>query len=77
MAAVCANCSHFCGSPREVEAQLKGMRTLGSAYGSVRATDGICNLRDRYLDPSSTCPSYEPAAAVTFRFTPGRAQPLS
>ncbi len=35
------------------------MRTLGSAYGAVRATDGICVLHDRYLDPSSICASYE------------------
>jgi hypothetical protein len=56
---VCANCRHFRGAPREIEAQLKGMRTLGSAYGSVRATDGICDLHDRYLGPSSTCPSHE------------------
>jgi hypothetical protein len=35
------------------------MRTLGSAYGSVRATDGICTLHDRYLNPSSTCASHE------------------
>lgn len=36
------------------------MRTLGSAYGSVRATDGICTLHDRYLNPTSTCDSHEP-----------------
>jgi hypothetical protein len=38
------------------------MRTLGSAYGAVRATDGICTLHDRYLNPSSTCDSHEPAS---------------
>jgi len=57
----CADCRHFSGAPREVEAHLPGMRTLGSAYGSVRATDGICTLHDRYLDPSSSCASHEPA----------------
>jgi hypothetical protein len=57
---VCSTCRHFRGAPREVEAHLPGMRTLGSAYGSVRATDGICGLHDRYLASSSTCPSHEP-----------------
>ena len=48
------------------------MRTLGSAYGSVRATDGICRLHDRYLDPTSRCDSHERAPAVTFRFARSR-----
>jgi hypothetical protein len=59
---LCGNCRHFRGTPTEVEAQLRGMRTLGSAYGAVRATDGICILHDRYLSPSGTCAAYEPAA---------------
>ncbi len=59
----CANCHHFTGEPREVEVLLPGMRTLGSAYGSVRATDGICRLHDRYLDPASRCASHERALA--------------
>jgi hypothetical protein len=61
-AVACANCRHFSGAPREVEALLPGMRTLGSADGSVRATDGICRLHDRYLNPTSRCPSHELAA---------------
>lgn len=55
----CGSCRHFQGAAAEVEAHLRGMRTLGSAYGAVRATDGICVLHDRYLDPSSLCASYE------------------
>lgn len=58
-ASTCANCRYFSGAPREVEALLPGMRTLGSAYGAVRATDGICRLHDRYLDPASRCASHE------------------
>jgi hypothetical protein len=59
---LCANCRHFRGDAPDVEAHLRGMRTLGSAYGAVRATDGICTLHDRYLNPSSTCDSHEPAS---------------
>lgn len=58
--ASCANCRHFVGAPSELEALLPGMRTLGSAYGSVRATDGVCRVHDRYLDPTSHCPAYQP-----------------
>jgi hypothetical protein len=56
----CASCRHFSGLPREVEAHLPGMRSLGSAHGSVRATDGICRLHDRYLAPTSSCMAHEP-----------------
>lgn len=59
---LCVNCRHFRGDAPDVEAHLRGMRTLGSAYGAVRATDGICTLHDRYLNPSSTCDSHEPAS---------------
>jgi hypothetical protein len=61
---VCGNCRYFHGAPVDVEAQLPGMRTLGSAYGSVRATDGICGLHDRYLTPSSSCPAHESVAVA-------------
>ena len=60
-APACANCRYFSGAPREVEALLPGMRTLGSAYGSVRATEGVCVLHNRYVDPSSRCDSHERA----------------
>jgi hypothetical protein len=60
----CANCRHFVGAPREVEALLPGMRTLGSAYGAVRATDGICRLHDRYLSPSSHCSGFREKYAM-------------
>ncbi len=56
---LCGTCRHFCREPHEIEAQLPGMRSLGSVYGSVRAADGICRLHDRYLAASSSCPSYE------------------
>ncbi|MDB6045051.1 MAG: hypothetical protein JWM63_3602 [Gammaproteobacteria bacterium] len=56
---LCGNCRHFCREPREIEAQLPGMRSLGSVYGSVRASDGICRRHDRYLAASCSCASHE------------------
>jgi hypothetical protein len=63
-APACGNCRHFVGAPREVEVLLPGMRTLGSAYGAVRATDGICRLHDRYLSPSSHCSGFQEKYAM-------------
>jgi hypothetical protein len=56
---LCGNCRHFCREPREIEAQLPGMRSLGSVYGSVRANDGICRRHGRYLAASCSCASHE------------------
>lgn len=69
---VCANCRYFRGAPQEVEAHLRGMRTLGSAYGAVRASDGVCELHDRYLDPSSTCAAHESAPQALATAYPAR-----
>lgn len=54
----CRSCRHFVASVPQIEAQLPGMRALGSGYGSVRATDGICRLHQRYLSDRSSCESH-------------------
>ena len=54
----CQTCRHFAGSGDEIEQRLPGLRTLGSAYGSVRAADGLCRLHDRYLAAASHCAFY-------------------
>jgi hypothetical protein len=53
-----AGCRHFCASPQEIESQLPGMRSLGSAHASVRSGDGLCRRHDRYLASSSYCADY-------------------
>jgi hypothetical protein len=58
----CGACRHFAGAARDVEYRLPGLRALGSMDGSVRATDGVCGLHDRYLAASSGCASHEPRA---------------
>jgi hypothetical protein len=55
----CGSCRYFCQSPHEIESQLPGMRSLGSAHASVRASDGICRRHDRYLGATSRCADYE------------------
>lgn len=55
MSACCGNCRHFRDAAAELEALLPGLRTLGSAYGAVRGSDGICERHGRYLTASSRC----------------------
>jgi hypothetical protein len=55
----CGSCRYFCESPHEIESQMPGMRSLGSAYAAVRAADGICRRHDRYLGAASRCTDYE------------------
>jgi len=56
----CGGCRYFCQSPHEIESQLPGIRSLGSAWASVRAADGLCRRHDRYLRATSHCADYWP-----------------
>jgi hypothetical protein len=38
----------------------KGLTNLGSAYGSVRCQDGICQINDLYLAAHRWCERFEP-----------------
>jgi hypothetical protein len=51
----CRTCRHFEQRAQVLEAMLPGLSALSSAYGSVRAADGLCTLRDRYAAASSSC----------------------
>jgi hypothetical protein len=55
----CGSCRYFCQSPHEIESQMPGMRSLGSAHASVRASDGLCRRHDRYLGPASHCTDFQ------------------
>jgi len=55
----CGSCRYFCQAPHEIESQMPGLRSLGSLYASVRASDGLCRRHDRYLGASSRCADYE------------------
>jgi len=56
--ACCRSCEHFRNDPRYLERSFPGWRSLGSAYGSTRAEDGICELRGLYLSARQCCPRY-------------------
>jgi hypothetical protein len=56
----CADCRYFSNAPVQLEAQLPGLRSLGSAHGSVRDRDGVCERHQRYLRASCSCAGHEP-----------------
>jgi hypothetical protein len=58
----CRFCAHFHNDPRYLEAAFPGLNSLGSAYGSTRAEDGICELRGIYLSAEQGCERFEEGA---------------
>jgi hypothetical protein len=60
----CAHCRHFDAVERELESKLRNLSSLSSAYGSVRAHDGLCHHHDRYVAVSSICAAYLARAAL-------------
>jgi hypothetical protein len=55
LAAACDSCAHFDAAAEQIEAGLPGLRTLSSAFASVRVGDGLCRRHDRYVAASSVC----------------------
>jgi hypothetical protein len=56
----CRGCIHFDNDPRRLEAEFPGLNALGSAYGSTRAEDGICELRGLFLSAAQWCNQFTP-----------------
>ena len=54
----CADCAHFRNDPNYLEAEFAGLTSLGSAYGSVRAEDGLCLKHDCYLAADFCCADF-------------------
>lgn len=60
VAAQCGNCQYFCDGAAELDRQFPLLRTLGSVYGSVRGSDGLCQQHWRYVMASGQCESHAP-----------------
>ena len=56
----CRTCAHFCNDPHHLERSFPGWRSLGSAFGSARADDGICDLHGLYLSARQACRHHAP-----------------
>jgi hypothetical protein len=59
----CGSCRHFRNDPLYLEAAIPGLSSLSSGVASVRADDGLCLMRDRYLSARASCARF--AAAFT------------
>jgi hypothetical protein len=57
----CGSCRHFRNDPAYLEAVTPGLSSLSSAFASVRADDGLCLLRDRYLSARASCSRFAAA----------------
>ena len=56
----CLQCAHFCNDPKTMEREIPGLQVMGSGWASVRKEDGLCRLRDVYLDATSCCTDFTP-----------------
>ncbi len=54
----CRDCRHFRNGAAALEAALPGLRTLSSAYASVRCADGLCAVHDRYVAADYACSAH-------------------
>ncbi len=63
--AACRDCQWFHNDPEFLEATFKGLSAMSSAWGSVRAEDGLCRRHDRYLSANAFCADFTPQAAPT------------
>ena len=61
----CRSCAHFRNDPDYLETVFKGLSSLSSARGSVRADDGICAHHDRYIGAEASCADYAARPAST------------
>jgi hypothetical protein len=59
----CGSCAHFRNDPGYLESAIPGWTALGSAYGSTRAEDGICELRGIFQSASQWCASFKDGAS--------------
>ena len=63
-AASCMSCRHFLAQPLALERALPGLNSLSSGYASVRASDGLCAVHDRYVAASSSCAQHSVSYAA-------------
>jgi hypothetical protein len=61
----CGACRHFRNDADYLETAFAGLSSLSSAYGSVRADDGICLRHQRYLSARSSCSDFAAPFAQT------------
>jgi hypothetical protein len=61
----CGSCRHFRNDPQYLEAAIPGLSSFSSGAASVRADDGLCLERERYLSARASCGFFAPISAET------------
>jgi hypothetical protein len=56
----CRDCLWFRNDPAFLEAAVKGLNALSSAWASVRSDDGLCVKHDHFTPASGVCPDHAP-----------------
>lgn len=56
---LCGICRHFRNDAAYLERAIPGLSSLSSATASVRADDGICELRGMYLSARASCAEFD------------------
>ncbi|WP_158900573.1 hypothetical protein [Burkholderia sp. L27(2015)] len=51
----CGRCRHAIGGGAVMEQQIRGLRTLGSGFGSSIGASRLCQLHDQLVDPGDAC----------------------
>jgi len=59
----CRNCTSFRNDPAFLEAAIKGLNAMSSAWASVRADDGLCLRHERFVQAVGICPDFSSAEA--------------
>ncbi len=55
----CWQCMFFVSEPDKLEQAVPGLNILSSAYGSVRADTGLCNVSQRFVTPIAACTAFK------------------
>jgi len=56
--AACLNCRHFRNDAAFIERAFPGLPALGSAWGSARSDDGICEHHERHVSAHAFCADF-------------------
>jgi len=54
----CSNCASFSADAHLLESALPGLNSLGSAWAAVRAGDGLCADRGRFVSRNDSCAAH-------------------
>ena len=60
----CGDCAHFRNDPAFLEAEIKGLISMGSAHASVGRDDGLCNRHGRHTAARSRCDDFTAAGTA-------------